>query len=74
MELLGEWYGIAGFLVGMVIIFMLLGIPVAFAFLTANIIGAMIFMGGLDAMPQIVDQCGRVGDDLCPHPGARSSS
>ena len=54
MELLNEWYGIAGFLVGMVIVFMLLGIPVAFAFLTANIIGAMIFMGGLNAMPQIV--------------------
>ena len=54
MELLSEWYGIAGFLVGMVIVFMLLGIPVAFAFLTANIIGAMIYMGGLDAMPQIV--------------------
>ena len=54
MELLSEWYGIAGFLVGMVIVFMLLGIPVAFAFLTANIIGAMIYMGGLNAMPQIV--------------------
>ena len=54
MELLTEWYSIAGFLVGMVVVFMLLGIPVAFAFLTANIIGAMIFMGGLDAMPQIV--------------------
>ncbi len=54
MALLGEWYGIAGFLVGMVVVFMLLGIPVAFAFLTANIVGAMIYMGGLDAMPQIV--------------------
>ena len=54
MEFLVEWYAIAGFLVGMVIVFMLLGIPVAFAFLTANIVGAMIFMGGLDAMPQIV--------------------
>ena len=54
MELFTEWYSIAGFLVGMVIVFMLLGIPVAFAFLTANIIGAMIFMGGLNAMPQIV--------------------
>ena len=54
MGLLGEWYGIAGFLVGMVVVFMLLGIPVAFAFLTANIIGAMIYMGGLNAMPQIV--------------------
>ena len=54
MELFTEWYSIAGLLVGMVIVFMLLGIPVAFAFLTANIIGAMIFMGGLNAMPQIV--------------------
>ncbi len=54
MEWLTEWYSIAGFLVGMVIAFMLLGIPVAFSFLTANIVGAMIFMGGLDAMPQIV--------------------
>ena len=51
---LTEWYSIAGFLVGMVIAFMLLGIPVAFAFLAANVVGAMIFMGGLDAMPQIV--------------------
>ena len=54
MALLTEWYGIAGFLVGMVIVFMLAGIPVAFAFLTANVVGAMIFMGGLHAMPQIV--------------------
>ena len=38
----------------MVVVFMLLGIPVAFAFLAANIIGAMIYMGGLNAMPQIV--------------------
>ncbi len=53
MAMLTEWYGIAGFLVGMVIAFMLLGIPVAFAFLTANVVGAMIFMGGVHAMPQI---------------------
>ncbi len=53
-SLFTEWYEIAAFLVGMVIALMLLGIPVAFAFLTANIVGAMIFMGGLDAMPQIV--------------------
>ena len=34
MEILTEWYSIAGFLVGLVIALMLLGIPVAFAFLT----------------------------------------
>ena len=60
MEILTEWYSIAGFLVGMIIVLMLLGLPVAFAFLTTNIIGAAIFMGdgtltgGLDAMPLIV--------------------
>jgi tripartite ATP-independent transporter DctM subunit len=61
MEILTEWYSIAGFLVGLVIALMLLGIPVAFAFLAANIIGAMVFMGDgtvlgglLIAMPQIV--------------------
>lgn len=54
MEWLGEWYAIAGFLIGMVITFMLLGVPVAFAFLAANIVGAMVYMGGLAAMPQIV--------------------
>ena len=56
MELLTEWYSIAGFLVGMIVVLMLLGFPVAFAFLTTNIIGAAIFMGdgtllsSLDAM------------------------
>ena len=60
MEILTEWYSIAGFLVGTIIVLMLLGLPVAFAFLTTNIIGAIIFMGdgtimgGLDAMPLIV--------------------
>jgi len=60
MELLTEWYSIAAFLVGMIIALMLLGLPVAFAFLTTNLIGAAIFMGdgtltgGLDAMPLLV--------------------
>ena len=49
-----EWYETALFLVGMVVGFMLLGIPVAFAFLTANVIGAIIYMDGLSSMPQIV--------------------
>jgi len=60
MEILTEWYTIAAFLVGMIIALMLLGLPVAFAFLTTNLIGAAIFMGdgtltgGLDAMPLLV--------------------
>ncbi len=60
MEILTEWYSIAGFLVGMIIALMLIGFPVAFAFLMTNIIGAMIFMGdgslsgSLEAMPLLV--------------------
>ncbi len=60
MELLTEWYSIAGFLVGMIVVLMLLGFPVAFAFLTTNIICATNFkvdgtiLSSLDAMPLLV--------------------
>jgi tripartite ATP-independent transporter DctM subunit len=60
MEILTEWYSIAGFLVGMIIVLMLLGLPVAFAFLATNLIGAAVFMGdgtissSLEAMPLLV--------------------
>ena len=49
-----EWYETFSLLVGMVVMLMLLGVPVAFAFLASNIAGAFIFMGGLRAMPQMV--------------------
>ena len=48
-----EWYEAAALLVGMVVALMLLGVPVAFAFLASNLLGAMVFMGGLRAFPQI---------------------
>lgn len=41
-----EWYEALIFLLGMILFFMALGIPVALAFLAANIIGAVYFMGG----------------------------
>ena len=41
-----EWYAALGFLLGSVIIFMFIGIPVALAFMAANILGATYFMGG----------------------------
>lgn len=41
-----EWYEALIFLLGMILFFMALGIPVALAFLAANMIGAVYFMGG----------------------------
>jgi tripartite ATP-independent transporter DctM subunit len=50
-----EWYWALAILIGMVMFFMAMGIPVAMTFITANIIGALIFMGDLAAWTQIVD-------------------
>ncbi len=41
-------------LIGSLLFFMLLGLPVVFAFFAANIIGAMIFMGGEKGVAQLV--------------------
>ena len=41
-----EWYEALFFLLGMVLFFMALGMPVAIAFLAANLIGAVIVWGG----------------------------
>ncbi len=41
-----EWYEALAFLLGMILFFMALGVPVALAFLAANMIGAAYFMGG----------------------------
>ena len=49
-----EWYWALATLIGMVIFFMALGVPVALTFITTNIIGVMIFMGAV-GLPQIVD-------------------
>jgi len=49
-----EWYEAAGFLIGMVVLFMALSMPVAFAFLVANVIGGLIFLGGTASLAQLV--------------------
>ena len=49
-----EWYYVLAILIGSLIFFMLLGLPVVFAFFAANIIGAMIFMGGEKGVAQLV--------------------
>ena len=41
-----EWYWALSFLLGLVMIPMFLGVPVAIAFFGANIIGAFTFLGG----------------------------
>ncbi len=41
-----EWYWALVFLLGMVLVPMFLGVPVAIAFFAANIVGALIFLGG----------------------------
>lgn len=40
------WYEALGLLVGSIMVLMALGMPVALAFLAANIVGAWVFMGG----------------------------
>ncbi len=50
-----EWYEALGLLVGSIIFLMALGIPVALAFLAANILGAFIFMGGERGVGQLLN-------------------
>ena len=49
-----HWVEAGGLLIGLVLLFMAFGFPVAFAFIAANIIGAIIFMGGAVGIEQLV--------------------
>ena len=49
-----EWYWAGGLMLGAVLGFMAIGFPVAFAFLGANVIGVMLFMGGSVGIDQLV--------------------
>ena len=49
-----EWYAAGGLMLGMVLGLMALGFPVAFAFLGANVIGVVLFMGGSVGIDQLV--------------------
>ena len=48
-----DWYEILALLLGMLIAFMALGLPVVFAFFAANLVGAFIFMGGDKGVMQL---------------------
>ena len=50
-----EWYWALATLIGMVIFFMAMGVPVALTFITTNIIGVIVFMGSMEGWTQIVD-------------------
>ena len=50
-----EWYEALGLLLGTIVILMALGMPVALAFLAANIIGAWVFMGGERGIAQLLN-------------------
>jgi tripartite ATP-independent transporter DctM subunit len=50
-----EWYWAIALLFGMIILLMMIGMPVAIAFLAANIAGAMVFMGGTKGITQVLN-------------------
>ncbi|MDP7042247.1 MAG: TRAP transporter large permease subunit, partial [Gammaproteobacteria bacterium] len=46
-----------GLIFALVLLLMALGVPVAFAFLGANLVGAVLLMGGWEGLLQMVDNC-----------------
>ena len=50
-----EWYAAAALLIGLIIAMMILGVPVAVAFMATNMIGTLVFVGGVAGMTQVVD-------------------
>ena len=50
-----EWYEALVLLLGTIVVLMALGMPVALAFLAANIVGAWVFMGGERGIGQMLN-------------------
>ena len=48
------WWEAALLLVGGLVALMVIGVPVAIAFLAVNILGVLIFMGGMAGVDQLV--------------------
>lgn len=51
-----EWWAVLIFLIGGLIFFLAIGLPIAFSFLLINFIGAYVFMGGMDGVNLAVQQ------------------
>ena len=49
-----DWASSLGLLLGLLVFFMAIGLPVAFAFLGVNIIGAVLFLGGEVGLGQLL--------------------
>ena len=49
-----EWYYILALLIGGLVAFMLMGLPVVFAFFAVNLVGAFFFMGGDKGLLQLI--------------------
>jgi tripartite ATP-independent transporter DctM subunit len=50
-----EWYLALAFLLALILSFMMIGTPIALAFLAANVIGAWHFMGGQNGLIQLLN-------------------
>jgi len=50
-----DWFLAAALLIGLIVGMMMLGVPVAVAFMATNMIGTLVFIGGLAGMIQVVD-------------------
>ncbi len=62
-----EWYEALAFLLGMILFFMFTGVPIALAFLAANMIGATYFMGGSgDLLRQMSRGIGQLVNNALP--------
>lgn len=62
-----EWFAALGFLLGLILFFMFIGVPVALAFLAANMIGATFFMGGNgDLFTQMSRGIGQLANNAVP--------
>lgn len=49
-----SWFEAALLMVGLAMLLMVLGLPVAFSFVTADVVGAFVFMGGSRGLEQVV--------------------
>ncbi len=47
------WYEAAALMIGVSLLLMLLGLPVAFSFIATNLVGGFIFMGGVRGLEQV---------------------
>ena len=69
-----EWYEVLAVLIGGLVVLMMLGLPVVFAFFTVNIAGAFVLHGRGDRPRAARPQRGGRGPELCLSSRSLSSS